>query len=71
MLPEISIAPRMVTNFAALIKPSFKKDLDSYLKNRSPVSFLSELRTSLQNTSSNAADAGMRYNISTIDALVM
>ena len=71
MLPEISIAPRMVTNFAALIKPSFKKDLDSYLKNRSPVSFLSELRTSLQNTSSNAADAGMRYNISMINALVM
>ena len=26
MLPEISIAPRMVTNFAALIKPSFKKE---------------------------------------------
>merc|ERR1711962_1470951 len=36
MLPEISIAPRMVTNFSALIKPSFKKDLDSYLKNNSP-----------------------------------
>lgn len=71
MLPEISIAPRMVTNFAALIKPSFKKDLDSYLKNRAPVSFLSELRTNLQNTSSNAADAGMRYNISMINALVM
>ena len=48
MLPEISIAPRMVTNFSALIKPSFKKDLDSYLKNRTPVSFLSELRTNLQ-----------------------
>ena len=52
MLPEISIAPRMVTNFAALIKPSFKKDLDSNLKNRAPVSSLSELRTNLQNTSS-------------------
>merc|ERR1712212_1392356 len=54
-----------------LIKPSFKKDLDSYLKNRAPVSFLSELRTNLQNTNSNAADAGMRYNISMINALVM
>jgi CCR4-NOT transcription complex subunit 1 len=52
MLPEISIAPRMVTNFAPLIKPSFKKDLDSNLKNRAPVSSLSELRTNLQNTSS-------------------
>ena len=50
MLPEISIAPRMVTNFSALIKPSFRKDLDSYLKNRTPVSFLTELRTNLQVT---------------------
>ena len=24
MLPEISISPRMVTNFSALIKPSFR-----------------------------------------------
>ena len=70
-MPEISIAPRMVTNFAPLIKPSFKKDLDSNLKNRAPVSSLSELRTNLQNTSSNAADAGMRHNISMINALVM
>ena len=70
-MPEISIAPRMVTNFAALIKPSFKKDLDSYLKNRAPVSFLSELRTNLQNATVSAEDAGMRYNISMINALVM
>ena len=71
MLPEISIAPKMVTNFAALIKPSFKKDLDSFLKNRVPVTFLSELRTNLQSSSSGAAEAGMRYNISMINALVM
>ena len=48
MLTEISIAPRVVTNYATMIKPGFKKDLDSYLKNRTPVSFLSELRTNLQ-----------------------
>merc|ERR1719334_2732658 len=70
MLPEISIAPRMVTNFAALIKPSFKKDLDSYLKNRAPVSFLSELRTNLQNANQDPS-GGMRYSISMINALVM
>jgi len=67
MLPEISIAPRMVTNFSALIKPSFRKDLDSYLKNRTPVSFLTELRTNLQVSN----EPGMRYNISMINALVM
>ena len=59
MLPEISIVPCMLTNFASLIKPSFKKDLDSYQKHKAPVSFLSELCTNLQNTCSS-----MRYNFS-------
>ena len=63
----------MVTNFAALVKPSFKKDLDNCLKNRTPVSFLSELHTKLQNGTAglNAEDGGMRYNISMINALVI
>lgn len=56
LLSEISIAPRTVSNYAALIKPSFKKDLDSYLKNRSPVAFLSELRSNLLVASSGMAD---------------
>ena len=47
-LPEIAVAPRTVANYAAIIKPNFKKDLDSYLKNRAPVSFLSEMRANLQ-----------------------
>ena len=58
-MPEISIAPRMVTNFA-LIKPSFKKDLED-TEVKAPVSFLSELCTNLHNT--------CWYNISTINAL--
>ena len=41
MLPQVLIVPRTVTNFAAQIKPSFKMDLDPYLKNRTLVSFLS------------------------------
>ncbi|XP_023213146.1 CCR4-NOT transcription complex subunit 1-like, partial [Centruroides sculpturatus] len=49
MLPEITAAPRLLTNFPNLIlPPNFKKDLDSYIKTRSPVTFLSELRSSLQ-----------------------
>jgi CCR4-NOT transcription complex subunit 1 len=73
LLPEISIAPRTVSNYAALIKPSFKKDLDSYLKNRSPVAFLSELRSNLLVASSGMPDTspGNRYNIQLINALVM
>ncbi|GIX80669.1 CCR4-NOT transcription complex subunit 1, partial [Caerostris extrusa] len=43
------------------------KDLDSYIKTRAPVTFLSELRTSLQV----ANEPGMRYNIPLINALVL
>ena len=49
MLPEISHAPRVLTHFAAMIQPpTLKKDLDSYLKTRGPVTFLSELRSVVQ-----------------------
>ena len=82
MLPEISIPPRTVSNYAAYIKPSFRKDLDSYLKNRSPVSFLSELRPFLllggaggggggPGQPQQPQQPGNRYNIQLINALVM
>jgi CCR4-NOT transcription complex subunit 1 len=49
MLQEITHAPRVLTNFASLIQPvTFKKELDSYLKARAPVTFLGDLRTDLQ-----------------------
>ncbi len=69
MLHEISIPPRTVSNYAAYIKPSFRKDLDSYLKNRSPVAFLSELRPYL--LVNGGEQPGNRYNIQLINALVM
>lgn len=46
--PEITVAPRTVANYAAALKQSFRNDLDTYLKNRAPVSFLSEIRANLQ-----------------------
>ncbi|XP_055951329.1 CCR4-NOT transcription complex subunit 1-like isoform X2 [Argiope bruennichi] len=68
LLPEITQAPRILANFNNLIQPpSFKKDLDSYIKTRAPVTFLSELRTSLQVSN----EPGMRYNIPLINALVL
>lgn len=68
MLPEITAAPRLLTNFPNLIlPPNFKKDLDSYIKTRSPVTFLSELRSSLQLSN----EPGLRYNIPLINALVL
>ena len=69
MLPEISIAPRTVSNYAAMLKPNFKKELDAYLKNRAPVAFLSEVRGHLQ--IENGESQGNRYNIQSINALVM
>jgi len=44
----------------------FDQDLDSYLKTRSPVTFLSDLRSSLQSN-----EPGSRYNIPLMNALVL
>ncbi|XP_059164399.1 CCR4-NOT transcription complex subunit 1-like isoform X2 [Physella acuta] len=66
-LPDINKAPRILTNIVSLIQPSsFKKDLDSYLKTRSPITFLSELKSNLQ-----ANPQGSRYDIPLINALVL
>ena len=68
MLNEISTAPRIFTNYVSNIQPSsFKKDLDSYLKARAPVTFLSELRGHLQISN----DPGSRYNVPLMNALVL
>ncbi|VVC86298.1 unnamed protein product [Leptidea sinapis] len=49
LLPEISLPPRGVINYKNIIPQSqFKKDLDAYLQARTPVTFLSELRTNMQ-----------------------
>jgi len=61
MLPEIAMAPRTISNYAAIINESFLKELNSYLKNRSPVSFLSEVRDHL--LIGNGEQPGKRYNI--------
>lgn len=44
------------------------QDLDFYLKTRSPVTFLSEIRTTMQQSCN---DPGMRYNISLMNAIVL
>lgn len=68
MLPEISYGPRILANIPMMISPvQFKKDLDSYLKARAPVTFLSELRGHLQISN----EPGVRYNIPLMNALVL
>ncbi|XP_026842727.1 CCR4-NOT transcription complex subunit 1 [Drosophila persimilis] len=68
MLSDSSNAPKVLSSYIVNIKPpNFKKDLDSYLKARAPVTFLSELRGHLQVTS----EPGTRYNMTLMNALVM
>ena len=45
----------------------FGQDLDSYIKTRSPVTFLSELRSHMQVSQ----EPGQRYNVSLMNALVL
>jgi len=67
LLNDIAHPPRILTNFTQAIQPAtFKRDLDSYLKTRAPVTFLSELRSHLQNVS----EPGTRYNVPLMNALV-
>lgn len=68
LLAEISLPPRVVTNYTAMIQsPQFKKDLDSYLKARAPVTFLSELRSNMQISN----EPGRRYNTQLMNAVVL
>ncbi|XP_065914765.1 CCR4-NOT transcription complex subunit 1-like isoform X2 [Dysidea avara] len=67
MLPDIAHAPRIVSNYESIIPENLKKDLNEYIKSRSPVTFLSELRSKLQIST----DPGNQYNVSLINALVL
>lgn len=68
MLAETASAPKICINYVNNIQPiNFKKDLDSYLKARAPVTFLSELRSHLQISN----EPGSRYNIPLMNSLVL
>ncbi|KRG04047.1 uncharacterized protein Dmoj_GI19666, isoform F [Drosophila mojavensis] len=68
MLSDSSNAPKVCKSYINNIQPAnFRNDLDSYLKARAPVTFLSELRGHLQVTT----EPGTRYNMALMNALVM
>lgn len=68
MLSDITTAPRIYSNYTAAIQPpSFKKELDSYLKQRAPVSFFAELKRNLQCSN----EPGSRYKMPLMNALVL
>jgi len=70
-LDQIRVSPRMNENIVIekLLPTELFQKLDSYLKTRTPVTFLTELRGYLQNPPTQPA--GMRYNMQFINALVM
>ena len=70
-LTEITQPPRGSTALATFGTQVFKKDLDSYLRTRSPVTFLSDLRGYLQQTSANNTTDSAHYNTPLINGLVL
>eukprot|EP01012_Entosiphon_sulcatum_P039609 TRINITY_DN5237_c0_g1_i1.p1 TRINITY_DN5237_c0_g1~~TRINITY_DN5237_c0_g1_i1.p1 ORF type:complete len:2313 (-),score=417.20 TRINITY_DN5237_c0_g1_i1:44-6982(-) len=74
LLPEISQSPRILSKFADALKPGqpiTKEEVDTYLKRRAPSPFLAELHTKLLLPPQQAQQAGSRYNIPLINALVL
>lgn len=68
-LPEIIQPPKGTSNTVNVLNTvPFRKELDSYLRTRSPVTFLCELRGYLQNPNGSEST---RYNIPLINALVL
>uniref|UniRef100_A0A915KV50 CCR4-Not complex component Not1 C-terminal domain-containing protein n=1 Tax=Romanomermis culicivorax TaxID=13658 RepID=A0A915KV50_ROMCU len=67
-LAEINQLPRISVNYVQAIQPaSLKNDLDNYLKNRAPVSFLSDLRSKLQISN----EPGQKYNLALMNAVIL
>ncbi|CAF0914580.1 unnamed protein product [Brachionus calyciflorus] len=59
--------PKIAYPYTYNIPSKLKNDLDSYIKTRAPISFLSDLRSYLQTS----PEIGSRYNIQLMNALVM
>ena len=68
MIADIdSSPPKIAYPYVYNIPHKLKNDLDSYIKTRSPVTFLSDLRSYLQSS----PDPGSHYNIQLMNALVI
>lgn len=69
-LSDITQPAKGSATFAVLNSQTWKKDLDSYLRTRSPVTFLSDLRGYLQSNPNQTNDS-THYNVPLINALVL
>eukprot|EP00116_Pleurobrachia_bachei_P000888 sb/3461150/ len=81
-LESIKVSPRLSYDYTAAIPPSFKKDLDSYLQSRTPVTFLVELQKNIRAPTEDMPrgfggdvlaklETGSKYNIRLMNSLVL
>lgn len=73
LLPEINQPPRILSAFnPALMANNFQHEIDNYLKNRAPTSWLGELISHLLlNNHEDIMACGTKYNVPVINALVL
>lgn len=81
LLPEINQPPRILSNYMAAINipttingqaSTFKAEIDAYLKTRTPLSFLLDMRTRfLLLPPQEALVCGTKYNVIVINSLVL
>jgi len=71
LLPEIAQAPRILPNYTKCLQTNnVKQGIDTYLKTRSPVSFLLDLRSKLLLQQADVF-GGTKYNATMINSLVL
>ena len=72
LLPEIGTAPTIESKYTLVLqKNKFIHDVDLYLKNRTPNTFLVDLRSQLLLPPQDVYAIGTKYNVPLINALVL
>jgi CCR4-NOT transcription complex subunit 1 len=72
LLPEISQSPIILSDYETILRHHEIFDgLETYLKTRSPDTFLPQLREKLLDQSNDPTSGGSRYNVSLFNALVL
>eukprot|EP01119_Soliformovum_irregulare_P023182 TRINITY_DN8072_c0_g1_i1.p1 TRINITY_DN8072_c0_g1~~TRINITY_DN8072_c0_g1_i1.p1 ORF type:complete len:2236 (-),score=833.72 TRINITY_DN8072_c0_g1_i1:325-7032(-) len=75
LLADIHQSPRILSNYLQALPPTFRQEIDSYLKTRTPANFSSEIHSRLlldaESSHGNTVSFGTRYNVQLLNALVL
>ncbi len=71
LLPEINQSPRILANYVPNLGAELFNQVESYLKNRTPMTFLLELKSKLTVSPQEAITTGTKYNVPVLNALVL